>query len=181
MIDDVRELLKKIDNIVDSEYRRLIDQIDELQSKLNQENNINQHLQELKEENEYLSNELVQSQKFISSLREQVNSLEQYKEINNTLEQQISDLQAQIKKLKEKLQGLEFTIDVIADWIPSQKENISVLVALSTSPSHTTSFHEIHEKTTIPLVTLKNRVFPILQSHGLISVNNDTVKLTINK
>ncbi|MHA1686888.1 MAG: hypothetical protein ACTSYD_10880 [Candidatus Heimdallarchaeaceae archaeon] len=180
MIDEVRELLKRIDNIVDSEYRRFIDEIDELKTMLRNKEENKDNLDVLHEEIDYLMAELNNYKKMVSQLEKEITALKDYQKMANDLNLEVNKLKQQVNKLTEELNGLTFTVDVITEWIPSQKENIAVLVALSTSSNHSASFEEINKKTSIPLVTLKNRIIPILNSSSLVSVSGNTVSLTIS-
>ena len=107
-----------------------------------------------------------------NQLRKTVDSL-------NYLEKKCSEQDELIEKLTQEQTGYIFTIKITSNWIPSQKENIDVLVALSSALNHETTFEELQEKTTIPSVTLKNRIIPILQDNTLILADKNKVKLTI--
>ncbi len=174
MLDEVRELLKKIDQIVESESNRLNDQIDELKSKLHSikslEDDYNSLLDEAKKATKEL-NELKQERLVLKT------DLEKYA----GFEDKIQDYQIKIDELNLKLSGLLFTSTIISQWIPSQKENIDVLVALASSSKHSCTLSELHERTMIPVVTLKNRVLPLLANDSLVKMTETEVFLTVNK
>ncbi|MCK4895526.1 MAG: hypothetical protein KAS47_01860, partial [Candidatus Heimdallarchaeota archaeon] len=108
-------------------------------------------------------------------------SLQKTVEKLSPLESMTGELHEQVENLTLQQEGYIFTIKVISNWLPSQKENIDVLVALSSSPNHTCSLKELHNKTTIPEVTLKNRILPILADNSLIKLEGKDVKLTIKE
>jgi len=171
MIEDVRELLQRIDRIVEAEYLRLNDEIDALQTKLKKITDSKENITALEEKTQTITTELhklkQEKEEFIDKLKE----LPQLRKKSIKLEQTVEEL-------KQQQEGLKFTVKVISSWIPSQKENIDVLVVLSSSPNHEATYNELHTKTTIPLVTLKNRVIPLLAEKYLVEENGNKVRLT---
>ncbi|TFG09977.1 hypothetical protein EU534_01540 [Candidatus Heimdallarchaeota archaeon] len=174
MLEEIRNLLQKIDQIVDSESRRLSDEIDELKEKIKEMgdseinlSSIHSQVKEITNENESLKGQLEKTRAKVEEL--------------TPLETKCQNLESQISKLELKHEGYIFTIKVIANWIPSQKENIDVLVALSSSANHEATFEMLQKDTTIPSVTLKNRIIPILEDNSLVQVENDVVKLNIKE
>jgi len=97
------------------------------------------------------------------------------------LEKKSKIQEEQLKKAQQKHEGYIFTIKVISKWIPGQKENIDVLVALSAAVNHESSFKELQKETTIPSVTLKNRIIPILADNSVVEANKELVRLTITE
>ncbi|MCG3221335.1 MAG: hypothetical protein H7641_08140 [Candidatus Heimdallarchaeota archaeon] len=71
-----------------------------------------------------------------NQLRKTVDSL-------NYLEKKCSEQDELIGKLTQEQTGYIFTIKIISNWIPSQKENIDVLVALSSALNHEATFEEL--------------------------------------
>ena len=174
MLDEVRSLLKRIDQIIDSETRRLTDQIDELKDELNEIKESDDNIMSIRDEINKLTSqndELLDERK---KLQKKVEHLTPFEDKSKKMIKQIEELNLQ-------QEGYIFTIKVISNWIPSQKENIDVLVALSSSPNHTSTLRELHKKTKIPEVTLKNRILPILEDNALIETDGDKVKLTIKE
>ncbi len=174
MLEEIRNLLQKIDQIADSESRRLNDEIDELKEKLleiqdsgTNLSSIRSQVKEITLENEELINK-------VKDLQKEVDNLLPFKKKSK-------DLENQVNKLALRQEGYIFTIKVISNWIPSQKENIDVLVALASSPEHESTFKLLQEDTTIPAVTLKNRIIPILEDNSLVKVEGNKVKLTITE
>jgi len=180
MIEEIRELLKKIDKIVDSETKRLYDEIESLKQQILAKDNKRQNEIEFKAIIKTLEGDLGYSKKEIQILQ---NKLEKCKE---SLHKRIKELQTQNKEfkqelevLKSKLEGYKFTVNVISKWIPSQKENIDVLIALSTAPKHVATIDYLHSFTKIAKVTLRNHILPILIEKGLIYVKEDKVRLVL--
>jgi len=174
MLEEIRDLLQKIDQIVDSESRRLNDEIDELKAKINEINDseinlssIHSQVKDITKENENLKSQLEKANEKLEEL--------------SPLEKKCQNLESQITKLELNQEGYIFTIRVIANWIPSQKENIDVLVALSSSANHEATFDMLQKDTTIPAVTLKNRIIPILEENSLVQVEKDVVRLNIKE
>ena len=124
MLEEIRELLKRIDQIVDSESRRTEDQIDELKEKLLMIQDSEENLSSIHSQVKELTNELDIFKERSRELQKRVDKL-------NPLEDKCDLLEDQIKKSELKQEGHIFTIEVISKWIPSQKENIDVLVALA--------------------------------------------------
>ncbi|MCK5304479.1 MAG: hypothetical protein KAJ72_04455 [Candidatus Heimdallarchaeota archaeon] len=174
MIEEVRDLLKRIDQIIDSESRRMTDQIDELKEELNELKESGENLSSIRDEIKNLTSQLDEITYERDSLQKTVEKL-------SPLESMTEELNEQVENLTLQQEGYIFTIKVISNWIPSQKENIGVLVALSSSPNHTSSLKELQSKTTIPEVTLKNRILPILEDNLLIKLEGKAVKLTIKE
>jgi len=52
---------------------------------------------------------------------------------------------------------------------------------LASSPNHESTFKKLHKETTIPAVTLKNRIMPILADNSLVKIERDKVTLTISE
>lgn len=174
MLEEIRNLLQKIDKIAESESIRLNDEIEELKEKIKEisdsETNmssVRDQVKEITKTNENLNYQLEEAKERIDKLL--------------PLEDICRDLKKKINNLELKQEGYIFTIKVISNWIPSQKENIDVLVALASSPDHKSTFNQLQEDTTIPAVTLKNRIIPILKDNQLIEVDKETVKLTIKE
>jgi predicted nuclease with TOPRIM domain len=174
MLEEIRELLKRIDQIVDSEVRRNEDQIDELKEKLSMFQDTEENLSSIHSQVKDITRELDAFKKKSRELKNKVDEL-------SPLESKCTSLENQIEKLKLQQEGYIFTIKVISKWIPSQKENIDVLVALASSPNHQSTFKSLHKETTIPAVTLKNRVMPILADNSLVKIVGDKVTLTISE
>lgn len=174
MLEEIRGLLKRIDQIVDSESRRTEDQIDELKEKLLMIQDSEENLSSIHSQVKELTNELDIFKERSKELQKRVGELK-------PLEDKCDSLEDQIKKSELKQEGYIFTIKVISEWIPSQKENIDVLVALASSPNHESTFKKIHKETTIPVVTLKNRIMPILADNSLVKIEGDKVTLTISE
>ncbi|MBY8999591.1 MAG: hypothetical protein KGD64_01630 [Candidatus Heimdallarchaeota archaeon] len=174
MIEEVRELLKRIDQIIDSESRRLNDQIDELKEKLTDFKESGENFTSIRDEIKNLTSQLDEITYERDGLQKTVEKL-------SPLEPKVRELSELVKNLTLQQTGYIFTIKVISNWIPSQKENIDVLVALASSPNHTSTLTELHNKTTIPEVTLKNRILPILEDNSLIKTENREIKLTIKE
>jgi DNA repair exonuclease SbcCD ATPase subunit len=174
MLEEIRELLKRIDQIVDSESRRTEDQIDELKEKLLMIQDSEENLSSIHSQVKELTNELDIFKERSIELQKRVDELK-------PLEDKYDSLEDQIKKSELKQEGYIFTIKVISKWIPSQKENINVLVALASSQNHESTFKKIHKETTIPAVTLKNRIMPILADNSLVKIEEDKVTLTISE
>ena len=174
MLEEIRELLKRIDQIVDSESRRTEDQIDELKEKLLMIQDSEENLSSIHSQVKELTNELDIFKEGSKELQKRVDELK-------PLEDKCDSLENQIKKSELKQEGYIFTIKVISEWIPSQKENIDVLVVLASSPNHESTFKKIHKETTIPAVTLRNRIMPILADKSLVKIEGDKVTLTISE
>lgn len=172
MLEEIRNLLHKIDQIVDSESRRLNDEIEDLKEKINEIKSSEDNLASVHDQVKEITKE---NDKLIKENKEMLKRIN----ILSPLEEKCHELENQINKLELKQEGYIFTIKVIANWIPSQKENIDVLVALSSSPNHESTFNELLEDTTIPAVTLKNRIIPILEDNSLVKVKDSKVKLAI--
>ena len=169
MIEEVREHLKKIDQIVDSETRRLNDQIDGMKEELKECKVISSSSEELED----LSMQVDELKYETNKQKKTITKLEHF-------EKKCIEQDKLIEKLTQEQAGYIFTIQVISKWIPSQKENIDVLVALSSALNHEATFDELQEKTTIPSVTLKNRIIPILEDNQLVSAVKKKVRLTID-
>lgn len=174
MIEEVRDLLKRIDQIIDSESRRMNDQIDELKEELNELKESGENYSSIRDEIKNLTSQLDEITYERDSLKKTVEKL-------SPLESRTEELNEQVENLILQQEGYIFTIKVISNWLPSQKENIDVLVALSSSPNHTCTLKELRNKTTIPEVTLKNRILPILEDNSLIQLDGKDVKLTIKE
>ena len=174
MLEEIRELLKRIDQIVDAEVRRNEDQIDELKEKLSIFQDSEENLSSIHSQVKEITSELDTFKKRSRDLQEKVDEL-------TPLEDRCVSLDEQISKLRLQQEGHIFTIKVISKWIPSQKENIDVLVALASSPNHESTFKNLHRETTIPAVTLKNRVMPILADNSLVKIEGEKVTLTISE
>lgn len=174
MIEEVRDLLKRIDQIIDSESRRMTDQIDELKEELNELKESGENIESIQDGIKNLTSQLDEITYERDSLQETVEKL-------SPLESMTKELSEKVENLTLQQEGYIFTIKVISNWLPSQKENIDVLVALSSSPNHTCSLKELQSKTTIPEVTLKNRILPILEDNSLIKLEGKAVKLTITE
>ena len=174
MIEDVRELLKRIDQIVDSESRRLADQIDELKEELTELKESGENITSIRDEIKNLTSQLDEVTYERDGLQKSVEKLSPF-------EPMVKELSEQVENLTLQQAGYIFTIKVISNWIPSQKENIDVLVALASSPDHTSTLKQLHSKTTIPEVTLKNRVLPILEDNSLIKIDKKEIRLTIKE
>ncbi len=174
MIEEVRDLLKRIDQIIDSESRRMTDQIDELKEELNELKESGENFSSIRDEIKNLTSQLDEITYERDSLQKTVEKLSPLESITEELNEQVENLTLQ-------QEGYIFTIRVISNWLPSQKENIDVLVALSSSPNHTCTLKELYSKTTIPEVTLKNRILPILEDNSLIRIDGKDVKLTIKE
>jgi len=172
MIEEVRELLKKIDQLVDSETIRLNDQIDEFKERLKEFKETQDNISSVNEEINELTIQVDELTYERNQLKETVKNL-------NHLEIKCSEQDKLIEKLMQDQAGYIFTIKVISNWIPSQKENIDVLVALSSALNHEATYDELQERTTIPSVTLKNRIIPILQDNRLVNIDNARIGLTI--
>jgi DNA repair exonuclease SbcCD ATPase subunit len=173
MIEEVREYLKKIDQIVDSEARRLNDQIDEMKDDLKEFKNNRDNISSFNKELEDLSIQVDELKYEANQQKKIITKLEHF-------ENKCSEQDELIKKLTQEQAGYIFTIQVISKWIPSQKENIDVLVALSSALNHEATFEKLQEKTTIPSVTLKNRIIPLLKDSQLVSIDKKKVRLTID-
>jgi len=202
MIDEVRDLLKRIDIIVDSETMRFKDLIYDLKQRIRElergqdKTSIYDEMANLTEQLEVLISE---RNDLKSQIKKFVTLNKKYKDLETQLDDSISkrdklqyridDLiplkekcskqEMQLSELIQKQEGYVFTIKVISQWIPSQKENIDVLVALSSSPNHELTFSVLKNETTIPKVTLKNRIVPILVDKKLVEVKGSRVKLSI--
>ena len=174
MIEEVRDLLKRIDQIIDSESRRMTDQVDELKEELGELKESGENISSIRDEIKNLTSQLDEITYERDSLQKTVEKL-------SPLENMTEELKEQVESLTLQQEGYIFTIKVISNWIPSQKENIDVLVALSSSPDHTCTLKELQRKTTIPEVTLKNRILPILKDNSLIGMNGKEIKLTIKE
>ena len=174
MIEEVRDLLKRIDQIIDSESRRMNDQIDELKEELNELKESRENFSSIRDEIKNLNSQLDEITYERDSFKKTVEKL-------SPLESRTEELNEQVENLTLQQEGYIFTIKVISNWLPSQKENIDVLVALSSSPNHTCTLKELRNKTTIPEVTLKNRILPILEDNSLIKLDGKDVKLTIKE
>jgi len=174
MLEEIRELLKRIDQIVDSEARRKEDQIDDLKEKLRMFQDSEENLTSIHSQVKEITSELDFFKERSRELQSKVDEL-------SPLEDRYISLEEQTKKLNLQQEGYIFTIKVISKWIPSQKENIDVLVALASSPDHQSTFKSLHKKTTIPAVTLKNRVIPILADNSLVKIEGEKVTLTISE
>ena len=174
MIEEIQELLRKIDLIVDSESRRLNDEIEELRSQLKEFKDTQENFSSIRDEIKNLTSQIDELTYERDQLKQRVKKL-------SPLEEKTKNQEEKITELLLELEGYTFTTKVISSWIPSQKENIDVLVALSSSPNHESTFEKLQEKTTIPAVTLKNRVIPLLKESSLVSVKKDTVKLTMKE
>ena len=148
------------------------DQIDELKEDLRKHKETRDNFSAVNEKIEELSVQMDELTYEKSQLRETVDNL-------NYFEKKYSEQDKLIEKLTKEQTGYIFTIKVISNWIPSQEENIDVLVALSSALNHEATFNELQEKTTIPSVTLKNRITPILQDNALVLADKNKVKLTI--
>lgn len=174
MIEEIQDLLRKIDQIVDSESRRLNDEIEELRFQLKQFKDTQENFTSIRDEIKNLTSQIDELTYERDQLKERVKKL-------SPLEEKGKELEKMIEELLLEHEGYIFTINVISSWIPSQKENIDVLVALASSPNHESTFEKLQEKTTIPAVTLRNRVIPLLKESSLVDVKKDNVKLTIKE
>lgn len=203
MILEVRELLEKIDLLVDAEERRLTDKIDELKEELaqqrfnqNQSNKMENTITNLRQQLISLKQKCTNYEKKIDDYSNMANQITKISQKNEDLGKKIQEYKFQLEefekiqqeynalveshdKLKQEQAGYKFTIKVISDWIPSQKENISVLVALSSAPEHRLSYNDLNERTTIPQVTLKNRIIPLLEEKSLVDVKKPFIILSI--
>ncbi|MCE7742581.1 MAG: hypothetical protein GOP50_08990 [Candidatus Heimdallarchaeota archaeon] len=174
MIEEIRNLLQKIDQIADSESRRFNDEIEELKEKLDDIQDSKTNLSSIHGQVKEITNEN-------ERLKIQVTEIQDKLDFLLPFEKKCEDLERKISKLELKQEGYIFTIKVISNWIPSQKENIDVLVALASSPDHESTFKILQEDTTIPAVTLKNRIIPILEDNSLVKVVDNIIKLTITE
>ncbi|MHA1198161.1 MAG: hypothetical protein ACTSQF_02210 [Candidatus Heimdallarchaeaceae archaeon] len=174
MLEEIRDLLQKIDQITDSESRRLNDEIEELKEKLND-------IQDSKTNLSSIHGQVKEITTGNEKLKIQVKDMQDRLDVLLPLEKKCENLERQINKLELRQEGYIFTIKVISNWIPSQKENIDVLVALASSPDHVSTFKILQEDTTIPAVTLKNRIIPILEDNSLVKVVDNSIKLTITE
>ncbi len=174
MLDEIRELLKRIDQIVESEVRRKEDQIDDLKERISMFQDSEENLTSIHSQVKEITIELDTFKERSRELQRKIDEL-------SPLEERCTSLEEQTKKLKLQQEGYIFTIKVISKWIPSQKENIDVLVALASSPNHQSTFKSLHKETTIPAVTLKNRVMPILADNSLVKIDGDKITLTISE
>ncbi len=174
MLEEIRELLKRIDQIIDAEVRRNEDQIDDLKEKLSMFQDSEENLTSIHSQVKEITIELDTFKERSRLLQTKVNELSPLEDRNISFEEQI-------KKLKLQQEGYIFTIKVISKWIPSQKENIDVLVALASSSNYQSTFKSLHKETTIPAVTLKNRVMPILADNSLVEIEGEKVTLTISE
>ena len=173
MIEEVREYLKRIDQIVDSETRRLNDQIEEMTEELKEFKYTKDNISSFSRELENLSIQVDELKYETNQQKKKITTLEHF-------EKKCTEQNQLIGKLTQEQTGYIFTIQVISKWIPSQKENIDVLVALSSALNHEATFEELQEKTTIPSVTLKNRIIPILEDNQLVASDKKKVRLTID-
>ncbi len=203
MILEIRELLEKIDLLVDAEERRLTDKIDELKEELaqqrfnqNQSNKMENTITNLKQQLSSLKEKCTGYEKTLDDYSNIENQITKLSQKNEDLENKVQEYTFQLEqfekiqqdynflvenhnKLKQEQTGYKFTIKVISDWIPSQKENISILLALSSAPEHKLSYKDLNERTTIPQVTLKNRIIPLLEEKSLVDVKKPFIILSI--
>ncbi|MHA1302410.1 MAG: hypothetical protein ACTSQE_10435 [Candidatus Heimdallarchaeaceae archaeon] len=171
MIDEIRDLLRRIDRIVEAEFLRLEDEIDELKSQLRTIDEENDDFMLLKDEAKKVAKQLREITRERDKLSEEVKKIK-------PLEDRCKELEIKVKDLEQKYEGFKFTVDVVSKWIPSQRDNIDVLVALASSPGHKSSIKLLSEKTTIPTVALKNRIIPMLKEKALIREVDGNVQLT---
>jgi len=173
MIDKVRELLKQIDNLVTYEHSRLEDEIDSLKKQLSEINELDLEYDNLKKEAKKIADE---NKELKNDNKKLVNEVKQLKDFKNKYEK----LEDEFKKKTMLLSGLKFTLKVITTWIPSQKENISVLLALASSDNYSSNYDKLSEKTKIPVVTLKNRVVPLLKEKNLVIETQNVITLNLD-
>ena len=173
-IEEVRNLLKGIDLSIDSESRIMNDQIDDFKE-------LHKEYKDTKESYSSIHGEIKNLTTEIDELTYEKEQLKKKVSELSPLEKQCEEQNEIINKLQQKQQGFIYTISVISDWIPSQKENMDVLVALSSSYNHESTFSELQEETTIPAVTLKNRIIAILIDSSLVKLDKDNVRLTIKE
>ena len=174
MIDEVRDLLQQLDRIIEAEFLRRDDEIDDLKQKLREITDSGQDFDTLRDEAKKAATELRELTHERDQLQSQVTEL-------SPLVEKCSDLEKQIIRLKNEQEGFRYTVKVISSWVPSQRESIDVLVALASSPNHEASFKHLQDATTIPLVTLQNRVIPLLAEKSLVTHDENNVKLTFTE
>ncbi len=173
-LDNIRKMLKRVDQLVEVEFLKLEDQIDMLKEKIAKNSD---------RENEFdlLQKESLKLAKDYRELRRKYEDVVDEKEKLLEFKEKYIKLQNDFDVLTKIFNGFKFTVDVISDWLPSQRENIAVLIALSSSPDHFLSIDDLHKETTIPVVTLKNRVIPILEEKLLVKREGETIMLTFEK
>ncbi len=106
MLEEIRELLKRIDQIVDSESRRTEDQMDELKEELLMFQDSKENLSSIHSQVKELTNELDLFKERSSELQKRVDELK-------PLEDKCDSLENQVKKSELKQEGYIFTIRVI--------------------------------------------------------------------
>lgn len=82
---------------------------------------------------------------------------------------------ASFKTMEASLEGYKTSLGLIAEWVPSQNENISVLVALSEYEN--LSQAELANKAKIGPKILTEKILPKLIEQGLVVIENDIVNL----
>ena len=95
MLEEIRELLKRIDQIVDSEVRRNEDQIDELKEKLSMFQDSDDNLSSIHSQVKEITNELDAFKKRSRELQNKVDELSPLEEKSISLENQIEKLKLQ--------------------------------------------------------------------------------------
>ncbi|NVM02703.1 MAG: hypothetical protein HWN67_10225 [Candidatus Helarchaeota archaeon] len=140
----------------------------------------NKEITQLKEEvetNKEKINKIDELESEIQKNKEKIQDLEQEKNELIKFKDEIEPLKKENSSLNKKLEGYRYSIKIISSWLPSQKESIDILITLSESNEHTATFDEIHKRTKIPAVVVKNRVVPLLAEKGLVEVTGDSVKM----
>ncbi|MCY3413523.1 MAG: hypothetical protein INQ03_17915 [Candidatus Heimdallarchaeota archaeon] len=149
-------------------------------------------LQHLEKEVARLKNELQDEKNRSSDVTGRIEALEKSNgELMNQLEsitlekdKEIAEMKTSFDPIKEendrlnkRMKGLENTIKVISEWVPSQKESIEVLVALASAPDEFHKIGEISKMSKIASVVLKNRIIPMLDEKGFIELDADSIKM----
>ena len=82
---------------------------------------------------------------------------------------------AQSRSLTESLEAYKRSMQIVTQWVPSQKESLEVLIVLSELKDVT--LEVLSQRTTIGVLLLKNHVLPRLRDKGFIKWENNIINL----
>ncbi|MFX0133670.1 MAG: coiled-coil domain-containing protein [Candidatus Hodarchaeota archaeon] len=159
ILDNLEKLKALVKSELDTKNKEIIQLKEELETNKEKINKINE-----------LESELQTNEEKIQNLEHEKNELTKFKD-------EIEQLKNENSSLNKKLEGYRYSIKIISNWLPSQKESIDVLISLLESHEHTITFDDLHKSTKIPAVVLKNRVVPLLVEKGLVEVTVDSIKM----
>ena len=82
---------------------------------------------------------------------------------------------AQTRSLTESLEAYKRSMQIVTQWVPSQKESLEVLIVLSELKDVT--IEVLSQRTAIGSLLLKNHVLPRLRDKGFIKWENNVINL----